>query len=286
MTKMNKILKSLLSVAVISASLASCSQVDSISEIELEEKKTNTTITLNLHSDWPQTTTVVFATNTMGSFDKAFYHKGNAMEVPVGKYKFYAVNRNRSYEYENLNFDKLSKDTTLYYGNVLIASKTNEYTTSDEGVQKVLSGKYVSRNAGEIFADSTMLVNVGLGQNVNVTFQKPYKLTTQYTISGSFTSSRAAQSIYLEICDIVAKKRPNGTAVAGKKAKCVFAIGGAAKDTKKEFEQTMTVLGVPQKGTANIYVRFKGDEKSTTPEQKSVQYTVSDGIIKLGDITF
>ena len=48
----------------------------------------------------------------------------------------------------------------------------------------------------------------------------------------------------------------------------------------------MTVLGVPQKGTANIYVRFKGDEKSTTPEQKSVQYTVKDGIVNLGDITF
>lgn len=282
---MNKILKSLLSVAVISASLASCSQVDTISEEELEAQKKDTKVALHQHPGWPSVTTVVFATNTLGSYNRAFMFTEKEMVVPAGLYKFYAVNKNNSYDYENLDMSDLPKDD-LYYGDVVISCKTKEYTASDEGVQKVLSGKYVARNSGEIFADSTMLVDVKLGQNTNVTFQKPYTLTTQYTVSGSFTSSRAVQNIYLEICDIVAKKKPNGAAVAGKKAKCVFAIGGAAKETKKEFEQTMTVLGVPQKGTANIYVRFKGDEKSTTPEQKSVQYTVKDGIVNLGDITF
>ena len=287
---MNKILKSLLSVAVISASLASCSQVDTISEIELETQKEETSVTLNQHSDWPTTTTVVFVTNTVGAYNVATSYKFGATQqnilknIPVGQYKFYAINKNSNYEYENLDFSK-SLYEGLYYGDVVISCKTNEYKTSDEGVQKVLSGKYVARSSGEIFADSTMLVDVKLGQNTNVTFQKPYTLTTKYTVTGSFTSSRAASNIYVEICDIVAKKKPNG-AVAGRKAKCVFAIGGASKDTKKEFEQAMTVLGVSPKGTANIYVRFRGDDKSTAPEQKSVQYTVSDGIIKLGDITF
>ena len=72
-------------------------------------------------------------------------------------------------------------------------------------------------------------------------------------------------------------------------------IGGVSKDSKREFEQLLTVLGVSKTGTANIYVRFKGDDTSTTPEMKSVSYTVVDGqeddgtqrrIINLGDITF
>ena len=288
---MNKILKSLLSVAVFSASFASCSQVDTISEEELDSLKVETSVTLNQHSEWPTATTVVFATNTVGAYNVATSYKFGATQqnilknIPVGQYKFYAINRNANYEYENMDFSK-SLSEGLYYGDVIISCKTNEYTTSDEGLQKVLSGKYVARSSGEIFADSTMLVDVKLGQNTNVTFQKPYTLTTKYTVSGSFTSSRAAQSIYVEICDIVAKKKPNGAVVRGYKTKSVLPIGGALKDTKREFEQAIIVLGVPQKGTANIYVRFKGDDKSTTPEQKSVQYTVSDGIIKLGDITF
>ncbi len=281
---MNKIFKNILSIIVVSVSLASCSQVDTISEDDLNDQKKGTTITLNLHPDWPQVTTVFFATNTMGAYDRAFRDFGKPMEVPVGKYKFYAVNRNTAYEYENLDFNQLPNDD-LYYGNVRISCKTNEYKSNDEGVQKVFSGKYVSRNSGEIWADSTMLVDVKLGQSVNTTFQKPYKLTTQYTVSGSFTSSRAAKNIYVEICDIVAKKKPNGAA-AGGKVKCVFSVGGASKDTKKDIEQTMTVLGVAKNGTANIYVRFRDDDSSTTPEHKSVQYTVRDGIIKLGDITF
>ena len=65
--------------------------------------------------------------------------------------------------------------------------------------------------------DPKIAVEVLLGHKVNVTFQKPYKLTTQYTVSGSITSSRAAQSIYLEICDIIGKKRPNGAVVGGKR---------------------------------------------------------------------
>ena len=52
---MNKIFKNILSVAVVSASLVSCSQVDTISDVELEEQKQSTTITLNMHSDWQGT---------------------------------------------------------------------------------------------------------------------------------------------------------------------------------------------------------------------------------------
>ena len=281
--KMNKIFKSLLSVAIMSASFASCSQVDLISDLEAE--KNATTVTLQSHSEWPQTTTVVFATNTVGYYNRAFYLNGNALTVPVGAYKFYVVNRNAAYEYENLNFSKLPTDS-LYYGNVLISSKTSEFETTDEGVKNALSGKYVARNCGEIFADSTMLIDVQMGQNANVTFEKPYKLTTQYKVTGTFTASRDAQYIYVEICDIIGRKKPNGAVASGRKVKCVLSYGGALKNSTKELENTLTVLGVPQRGTANIYVRFKGDDKSIAPEQKSVQYTVKDGVIKLGDITF
>ena len=259
-----------------------------LSENELVELKTNTTITVSQHSEWPTTNTAVFATNTLGSYNRVFGYKfsgDNTLVVPVGKYKFYAINRNSAYDYENIDFGKLPIDS-LYYGDVIISCKTDEYKTNDEGLKKVLSGKYVARSSGEIFADSTMLVNVELGQNTKVTFQKPYKLTTQYTVSGNLTSSRAAQNVYVEICDIVAKKKPNGAVVGGKRTKCVLSVGGASKDTKRTFEQNMIVLGLPKQGTANVYVRFKGDDQSTTPEQKSVQYTVKDGIVNLGDITF
>ena len=280
---MNKILKSLLSVAIMSASFASCSQVDLISDLEAEKKAT--TVALQSHSEWPQTTTVVFATNTLGYYNRAFYMNGNAFTVPVGAYKFYVVNRNGAYDYENLDFGKLPADS-LYYGDVLISSKTSEFETTDEGVKKVLSGKYVARNCGEIFADSTMLIDVQLGQNVNVTFEKPYKLTTQYKVNGTFTASRDVQNVYVEICDIIGRKKPNGAVAGGRKVRCVLSCGSALKNSTKELEHSLTVLGVPQRGTANIYVRFKGDDKSIAPEQKSVQYTVKDGVIKLGDITF
>lgn len=294
---MNKIFRNILSIAVVSASFASCSQVDLLSEEELAEQKKSTAVTVSL-ADWPTTRTVVFATNTAGSCDTVFtysFGKENKLtNIPMGNYKFYAINRNTGYDYENFNFDALSKGSK-YYGNVIISCKTTEYTTSDEGVKKALSGKYVARNSGEIYADSTMLVEVKLGQETHATFQKPYKLTTQYKVSGSITSSRAAQNVYVEICDIIGKKKPNGAVVGGSKVKCVLSIGGTAKDTKKEFEQFLTVLGVSKSGTANIYVRFRGDDTSTIPEMKSVSYTVVDGqdddgtkrrIIRLGDITF
>ena len=295
---MNKILRNILSIAVVSASFVSCSQVDMVSEEELVEQKKSTAVTVSL-SDWPTTRTVVFATNTAGSCDTVFtynFNKENKLtDIPMGKYKFYAISINTTgYDYENLNFDALSKGKQ-YYGDVIIKCKTSEYSTSDEGVQRALSGKYVSSNSGGVYADSTMLVEVKLGQEAHATFQKSYKLTTQYKVSGSITSSRAAQNVYVEICDIIGKKKPNGAAIGGNKVKCVLPIGGAAKDTKKEFEQSLTVLGVSKTGTANIYVRFKGDDTSTTPEMKSVIYTVVDGqeddgtprrIIKLGDITF
>ena len=294
---MNKISRIILSIAVVSTSFVSCSQVDLVSEEELVEQKKGTAVTVTL-SDWPTTRTVVFATNTAGSCDTVFtyaFGKENKLtNIPMGKYKFYAINRNNGYDYENFDFEALSKGSQ-YYGDVIISCKTAEYSTSDEGVQKALSGKYVSRNAGEIYADSTMLVEVKLGQETHATFQKPYKLTTQYKVSGSISSSRAAQNVYVEICDIIGKKKPNGAVAGGKKVRCVLPIGGVSKDTKREFEQLLTVLGVSKTGTANIYVRFKGDDTSTTPEMKSVRYTVVDGqeddgtkrrIINLGDITF
>ena len=293
---MNKISRIILSIAVVSTSFVSCSQVDLVSEEELVEQKKSTAVTVSL-ADWPTTRTVVFATNTAGSCDTVFtynFNKENKLtNIPMGKYKFYAISRNTGYDYQNFDFDALSKGSQ-YYGNVIISSKTTEYNTSDEGVKKALSGKYVSSNSAGIYADSTMLVEVKLGQEAHATFQKPYKLTTQYKVSGSITSSRAAQNVYVEICDIIGKKRPNG-AVVGGKVKCVLSIGGTAKDTKREFKQYLTVLGVSKTGTANIYVRFKGDDTSTTPEMKSVSYTVVDGqeddgtkrrIINLGDITF
>ena len=294
---MNKILRNILSIAVVSASFASCSQVDLVSEEELVEQKKSTAVTVSL-ADWTTTRTVVFATNTAGSCDTVFtynFNKENKLtNIPMGKYKFYAISRNTGYDYENFDFEALSKGSQ-YYGDVIISCKTTEYSTSDEGVKKALSGKYVSSNSAGIYADSTMLVEVKLGQEAHATFQKPYKLTTQYKVSGSITSSRAAQNVYVEICDIIGKKKPNGAVVEGNKVKCVLSIGGTAKDTKREFKQYLTVLGVSKTGTANIYVRFKGDDTSTTPEMKSVRYTVVDGqeddgtkrrIINLGDITF
>ena len=122
MTKMNKILKSLLSVAVIS-------QVDTISEEELEAQKKDTKVALHQHPGWPSVTTVAFATNTLGSYNRAFMFTEKEMVVPAGLYKFYAVNKNNSYDYENhkfnLNEDKLLvnngyveleiEDTDLFY---------------------------------------------------------------------------------------------------------------------------------------------------------------------------
>ena len=294
---MNKILRNILSIAVVSASFASCSQVDLVSEEELVEQKKSTAVTVSL-ADWPTTRTVVFATNTAGSCDTVFtynFNKENKLtNIPMGKYKFYAISRNTGYDYQNFDFDALSKGSQ-YYGNVIISSKTTEYNTSDEGVKKALSGKYVSSNSAGIYADSTMLVEVKLGQEAHATFQKPYKLTTQYKVSGSITSSRAAQNVYVEICDIIGKKKPNGAVAGGKKVRCVLPIGAVSKDKKREIEQLLTVLGVSKTGTANIYVRFRGDDTSTIPEMKSVSYTVVDGqeddgtkrrIINLGDITF
>ena len=73
MIKMNKIFRNILLLAVVSVSFASCSQVDMFSETEIEEQKQSTTITLNMHSAW-QGTPVVFATNTMGAYNRVFYY--------------------------------------------------------------------------------------------------------------------------------------------------------------------------------------------------------------------
>lgn len=295
---MNKIFKSLLSVAVISASFASCSQVDTLSEDELVEQKKNTTVALKVHPDWPNVTPVVFVTNTMGGYNRAFYYSFNGenkTSVPVGMYKFYVVNRDEAdFDYENLDFKELPKDG-LYYGDVAIAHKTEELNISDEGVKKVLSGKYAKLRGGVLRGDSTMLVDVKLGQDVNVTCEKPYTLTTDYLISGSIKATNYIDRIYVEICDIVAKKHPNGSAVGGKKVKGVLTYSGVKKDGEKNLKNSLVVLGVAKSGTANIYVRLLNADKSTAPEMKSVRYTVVDGkddngvdrrIIKLGDITF
>ena len=188
---MNKIFKNILSVAVVSASLVSCSQVDMISDVELEEQKQSTTITLNMHSDW-QGTPIVFATNAMGFYNKAFTYNlngENKMNVPVGKYKFYVINRDEAdFDYEKLDFKKLPMDD-LYYGDVKIGHKIDDLSSiTDEGVKKALSGEYAKLRGGVLRGDSTMLVDVKLGQNVSVTTQKPYTLTTDYLISGSVTS--------------------------------------------------------------------------------------------------
>ena len=64
---MNKISRIILSIAVVSTSFVSCSQVDLVSEEELVEQKKGTAVTVTL-SDWPTTRTVVFATNTYGVY--------------------------------------------------------------------------------------------------------------------------------------------------------------------------------------------------------------------------
>lgn len=294
---MNKIFKYILSVAVVSASLASCSQVDMMSEEELDEQKQSTTITLNLHSAW-QGTPIVFATNTMGAYNRVFYYNlngENKLNVPMGKYKFYVINRDEAdFDYENLDLKKLPKDS-LYYGDVRIAHKTDELNITDEGVKKVLSGKYAKLRGGVLRGDSTKLVDVKLGQSVSATTEKPYTLTTDYLISGSVTANdNYIERIYVEICDIVAKKRPNGSTVGGR-IKGVLTYSGVKKGGKKDLKNSMVVLGVSKSGTANIYVRYLNTDKSTAPEKKTVSYTVVDGkdddgadrrIIKLGDITF
>lgn len=290
---MNKIFKSLLSVAVISASFASCSQVDTLSGDELAEQKLSTTVSLNKHSDWPAVNPVVFATNTSGTYNKVFYYTDKAMNVPVGQYKFYAINKYNAYEYGNLDFDKLPSES-VYYGDVFVACKTEELNVSDEGVKKALPGKYVQLVGGDVYADSTKLINVELGQNVNVTFEKPYTLTKEYIVSGSFLSSNNVERIYVEICDVVARKKPNGSVAGSKKEKCVFSYG-VSKNSKRDLNKTLKLLGIANSGTANIYIRCKDDDRSMAPELKSVRYTVVDGqddngqshrYIKLGDITF
>ena len=294
---MNKIFKYILSVAVVSASLASCSKVDMMSEEELDEQKQSTTITLNLHSAW-QGTPIVFATNTMGAYNRVFYYNlngENKLNVPMGKYKFYVINRDEAdFDYENLDLKKLPKDS-LYYGDVRIAHKTDELNITDEGVKKVLSGKYAKLRGGVLRGDSTKLVDVKLGQSVSATTEKPYTLTTDYLISGSVTANdNYIERIYVEICDIVAKKRPNGSTVGGR-IKGVLTYSGVKKGGKKDLKNSLVVLGVSKSGTANIYVRYLNTDKSTAPEKKTVSYTVVDGkdddgadrrIIKLGDITF
>ena len=295
---MKKIFKNILSVAVVSASLVSCSQVDMISDVELEEQKQSTTITLNMHSDW-QGTPIVFATNAMGFYNRAFTYNlngENKMNVPVGKYKFYVINRDEAdFDYEKLDFKKLPMDD-LYYGDVKIGHKIDDLSSiTDEGVKNALSGEYAKLRGGVLRGDSTMLVDVKLGQNVSVTTQKPYTLTTDYLISGSVTSNdNYIDKIYVEICDIVAKKRPNGSSL-GKKIKGLLTYSGVKKGGKKDLKKSLLVLGVAKSGTANIYVRFLNSDKSTAPEKRTVNYTVVDGqddnganrrIIKLGDITF
>ena len=128
---MNKIFRNILSIAVVSASFVSCSQVDLVSEEELVEQKKSTAVTVSL-ADWPTTRTVVFATNTAGSCDTVFtynFNKENKLtNIPVGKYKFFVVNRDEAdFDYENLDFKKLPDDE-LYYGDVRIAHKTEELT--------------------------------------------------------------------------------------------------------------------------------------------------------------
>ena len=167
---------------------------------------------------------------------------------------------------------------------------------TDEGVKKALSGDYVRLRGGVLRGDSTMLVDAEFGQNVSVTTENPYTLTTDYLISGSVTASdKYIDKIYVEICDIIAKKRPNGSVVGGKKMKGLLTYSGVKRGGTKELKTSFVVLGVPTHGTANIYVRYLYDDKSTAPEKKTVNYTVVDGkddkganrrIIKLGDITF
>lgn len=296
--KMNKIFKHILSVAVVSVSFASCSQVDAISEEELAEQKKATTVTLTMHPDW-KGTPVAFATNTTGNYNKAFICSLNGQilrEVPVGKYKFYAVNKDEAdFDYANLNFNKLPNDS-LYYGDVIIAHKTEELTNiSDEGVKKVLSGKYARLRGGVLRGDSTKLVDVKLGQDVNVSYEKPYTLTTDYLVSGTIKATNYIDKIYVEICDIVAQKRPNGSVAGGKKLKGILTYNGIKKGGEREIKSSLIVLGVSKNGTANIYVRYLNEDKSTAPEMKTVRYTVVDGqddngvnrsVIKLGDITF
>ena len=282
---MNKILKSLLSVAIISASFASCSQVDTIDD--LNELKKSTSVTLNKHADWSNTTTIVFATNTYGLYNRVFYYNNNGTtlnNIPTGEYKFYAINRSSEYEYENIDLNKLPVDS-LYYGDVFVASKTSELNIADEGVKRVLAGKYLKISSHEVFADSTMLVNVKMGQNISATFEKPYTLTKKYTISGTFLSSSNVEKIYVELGDIIARKKPNGGVAGSQRIKCVLEYN-VARNSQKNLERNLTILGIATSGTANVYVRCKGDDKSKTPESKSVRYTVKDGIINLGDITF
>ena len=285
---MNKILKSLFSVAIISASFASCSQVDTIDN--LDELKKATSVTLYKHSDWSESTSIVFATNAYGMYNKVFYYNnGTALNnIPAGAYKFYLVSRYTAYQYANVDFKKMGGGIdSLYYGDVIISCPTAELSNVDEGVKKALPGKYFlpSLAPGVLHADSTMLVNVEMGQSVSATFEKPYTLTTEYSISGSFQSSLNVEKIYVELSNVIASKRPNGAVAGSKRVKCILDYP-VAKNSKKDLAKKVNLLGIATSGTANIYIRCKGDDKSKTPETTSVRYTIKNGVIKLGDITF
>lgn len=288
---MNKTLKSLLSVAVMSISIASCTQVDLVDELSVQG---NTEATLNMPSDWPTTTTILFATRVINHLDYV-QHVGNGAKLNIkpGQYKFYVVNQSSEYEYEHYvdslkRYVSLSVPSSAYYGDSRIRRKVGEAQlpdASDTGIKKVLSGNnYIAQSSHTIYADSTMNVDVKADGSTVVNFQKMYNLTKKYEIEGIFSSDKNVERIYIEFNSALAWKRPNGSSVGASKAKCFVSYTKSRDD--RDLKHNLMLLGIDRSGSANVYVRCKGDDKTQAPEALVVPYSVVDGVIKLGKITF
>lgn len=282
---MNKTLKGILLVAIMSISFASCTQVDLLDEVQTQK---NARVKIQMDSEYPTTTTIVFATRVVNNYNKSFY-RSDSVSLKPGPYKFYAVNRSSEYEYENLAIGD-----SVYYGDVNIKSmlagafESNKALrdTTDHGMKKALSGKdYVRLSSHTLYCDTTKVIDVDLNKSNVASFDKLFHLTTKYQINGTFKSEQDVEWVYVVIPDVVSAKKPNGAVASSKKVKCVVAYT-VAKGVEKDLKYSLLLLGVAKSGKAKVYVRCKGDNKSSVPEPKEVSYSVRDGKIVLGNITF
>lgn len=282
---MNKTLKGLLLVAIMSISFASCTQVDLLDEVQT---KNTARVRIQMDSEYPTTTTIVFATRIVNNYNKSFY-RADSVSLKPGQYKFYAINKSSEYEYENLAIGD-----SVYYADVNIKSMLGEAFGSnqsikgfsDDGMKKALSGNdYVQVSSHTLFCDTTKVVDVESGKSNVANFDKLFHLTSKYQIETTFKSAQDVERVYIVIPDVVYAKKPNGAVASSRKIKFVVSFP-VAKDVEKELKYSVLLLGVAKNGTANVYVRCKGDNKSSVPEAKQVHYSVVDGKIVLGNITF
>lgn len=282
---MNKTLKGILLVAIMSISFASCTQVDLLDEVQAQK---NARVRILMDSEYPTTTTIVFATRIVNHYNKSFY-RSDSVSLKPGHYKFYAVNKSSEYEYENLAIGD-----SVYYGDVNIKSMLCEAFESnqsvkgieDNGMKKALSGNdYVKLSYHTLYCDTTRVIDVENGKSNVANFDKLFHLTTKYQIEGNFKSTQEVERVYVVIPDVISAKKPNGAVASTKKVKFVVSYP-VAKGVDKDLKYSVLLLGVAKSGTAKVYVRCKGDNKSSAPEPKTVNYSVRDGKIVLGNITF